>query len=142
MENYTRTERAQYNGYREGVCQSLGITEAQYNYLRRQADKLHQIDEWSGNGTKENLDRFNYSNGAMPVEYTNEQWELDEKTIFAKIATYLTGEKVDIDDYDPEYPEVAPELFIYHQSDPRGCSLYLDTSPIKRDNYTSACAIY
>jgi hypothetical protein len=31
-------------------------------------------------------------------------------------------------------------LHYYHQGDPRGCSLYIDSQPIPDDNYTSAIA--
>jgi hypothetical protein len=28
-------------------------------------------------------------------------------------------------------------IYFYHQSDPRGCSLYIDNKPIGRDNYNT-----
>lgn len=34
------------------------------------------------------------------------------------------------------------ELTIYFQTDPRGASIYLDTQPILRNNYTRAHCIY
>ena len=39
--------------------------------------------------------------------------------------------------------EYQGTLYHYHQSDPRGCSLYVDIKPINRDSYnTTSLAIY
>lgn len=39
--------------------------------------------------------------------------------------------------------EYQGTLYHYHQSDPRGCALYISTKPIESNNYnTSALAIY
>ncbi len=33
-------------------------------------------------------------------------------------------------------------LYVYFQTDPRGATIYLDTKPIPKDNYTSGRCIY
>lgn len=50
METYTKTEREQYNKDREITCNNLGITENQYNWLRRKGQALHKIYEDNCNG--------------------------------------------------------------------------------------------
>lgn len=47
---YTKTEREHYNHYRDITCQRLGITENQYNWLRRKGQELHKIYEDNCNG--------------------------------------------------------------------------------------------
>ena len=34
------------------------------------------------------------------------------------------------------------KLYIFYQTDPRGASIYLDTEPIKDNNYNRSCCIY
>lgn len=119
METYTRKERAQYNVERQRKCEWLGITKNQYNLFRRLGEKLSRIDTWSCNGTKDNA--YNGKN-----EYTEEEYLRDERLVMETIA-YQAG---------------LIGLHFYHQSDPRGCALYLDTMEIPRDSYTSATAIY
>lgn len=120
MENYTRKERAQYNIDRERRCERLGITTNQYNRFRRLAEKLSRIDEWRCNGTRDTS--YNGHN-----EYTEEEYLRDEILLIETIA-YQAG--------------LCGLKGMYHQTDPRGCSLYLDLDHIPYDNYTSAAAIY
>lgn len=48
--SYTKTEREHYNKDREITCKHLGITENQYNWLRRKGAELHKIYEDNCNG--------------------------------------------------------------------------------------------
>lgn len=123
MDSYTRKERAEYNARREGVCERLGITESQYNYFRRIGENLHRIDEWYCNGTKGDPSRY-------PIEeYAEGQYLADEEAILKKLADYWvrTGDS---------------HMHFYHQSDPRGCSLYISTEPMDASSYDSGSAIY
>jgi hypothetical protein len=33
-------------------------------------------------------------------------------------------------------------LHVYHQTDPRGCALYISREPLPDNNYTRGCAVY
>jgi len=48
--SYTRQSREEYNVHRHNVCKSLGLTQNQYNWFRRKAEKLHKIYEDECNG--------------------------------------------------------------------------------------------
>ena len=47
---HTLTERQHYNKDREITCKRLGITENQYNWLRRKGQALHKVYEDNCNG--------------------------------------------------------------------------------------------
>lgn len=54
---YTKKERERYNVYRQRVCERLGITKNQYNWLRRKGEALRKLYEDNCNG---NIDEFRY----------------------------------------------------------------------------------
>ena len=56
--NYTLTEREHYNKDREITCNRLGITENQYNWLRRKGQELHKIYEDNCNGIIQDDDTY------------------------------------------------------------------------------------
>lgn len=112
--NQTKAEREAYNAYREAACDRLRITRNQYNWLRRQAALLQSLDE-------------QYCNG-----------EVSEGTFETAEAIHMgitLGKLCQWDAANLGY-------HIYHQSDPRGCSLYLDTAPISEEHLQNAVAIY
>lgn len=109
--SYTKKQRDYYNAYRTGVCNKLGITKNEYNYIRRIGERLHSLYERNCNGTIE------------------EQAYGDEVT---RLRMKLAG-------YDPI---IKNKLVIYHQTDPRGASIYLDNKPIPYNDYTTAYCIY
>lgn len=110
--NYTKTETEHYNQHRDNVCETLGITKNQYNYLRRLAGHLSDNDT-------------DYANGVI------EEADFDKKddAILIRILNYLHKFK--------------PETNIYHQTDPRGASLYISNGEkLTQMNYTNASCIY
>ena len=125
MENYTRTERAHYNEYRARVCHRLDITTAQYNRLRRYSQQLTKFDTARCNGEFEGKEvtGTNIDADKLYVIYCDREWR--------KVKQYLENQGI-----------VPSMLHFYHQSDPRGCALYVDTVAIPEDNYNQACAIY
>lgn len=50
MKIYLKNEREEYNQRRDRVCVELGITKNQYNWFRREGEKLHMIYEDDCNG--------------------------------------------------------------------------------------------
>ena|ERR1019366_1291302 len=115
MESYTRKEREQYNQYRANVCETLGITANQYNWLRRKGEALSKADA-------------DYCNG--DVFTMEEEYDCAKNVLMGKVRTYIDGISVYV-------------LWSYHQSDPRGCALYLSKEPISADSYSqTATAIY
>ena len=48
---HTKKERQYYNTYRERVCNNLGITVNQYNWLRRKGEELRKVYENKCNGS-------------------------------------------------------------------------------------------
>jgi len=48
--NYTNKEREEYNEQRKCACERNGITENQYNWLRRRGQTLHLCYERNCNG--------------------------------------------------------------------------------------------
>ncbi len=47
---YSKEEREYYNMHRNNVCESLGLSTTQYNWLRRKGNELHKIYEDRCNG--------------------------------------------------------------------------------------------
>ena len=43
--NYTKKERDEYNTNRFIICETLGITKNNYNWLRRKGESIHKIYE-------------------------------------------------------------------------------------------------
>lgn len=62
---YTTQERTRYNEDRSITCKRLGITENQYNWLRRKGQALHKIYEDNCNGVI-NSDN-EYDNAVDPI---------------------------------------------------------------------------
>lgn len=118
---YTKKERQQYNEYRERICQRLGITKNQYNWLRRKGEALRQVYEKDCNG----------------------DYEKEAQTDNPKI-TAETRYEIDCATKEGLIRIKAKELklFIYFQTDPRGATIYLDTKEIPANNYTQANCIY
>lgn len=55
---YTKKEREQYNHNRNITCEHLGITKNQYNWFRRQANKLCKIYADNCNGIYESENQY------------------------------------------------------------------------------------
>jgi len=110
---YNAKERAVYNQDRERACKRLGISKNQYNWFRREGEKLHRLYEQDCNGEL----NLNYDNG----EYDN----------FMKPYYRMVEAKA-----------LILGLFVYFQTDPRGATIYLDTVKIPENNYTQAVCIY
>lgn len=108
-----KQETQYYNEHRLIACERLEITVNQYNYLRRISNDLNQIDCDNCNG-----------------DLTESEYEDKEQDLLNQLGEYLTKIKRPF------------SLFEYHQTDPRGASLYMDTKEISRDRYTDAVCIY
>ena len=66
---YSKRERMQYNHHRDIVCEQVGITKNQYNWLRRKGALLHKVYEDNCNGVI-NEDTYDATTG-MLYEHTN-----------------------------------------------------------------------
>lgn len=128
METYTRSQRAEYNLHREKACERLGFTAANYNYCRRIGQALSSIDTLRCNGGDEFAGRF--------VEYTGERYFTDVQAQLVKLNGYLARV------WAQRGESRFPAIYWYHQEDPRGCGLYLDTEPMAFKSYTDGVAIY
>ena len=115
--SYTKKEREYYNQDRERACQRLGITKNQYNWFRREGEKLHKIYEWQCNG----VDDRGFS--SEKTQQTWEKWENEHYTKATSKAKKLG-------------------FYIFYQTDPRGATIYLDIKEIPDNNYTQAVCIY
>lgn len=113
---YTKKEREYYNQHRANVCERLGITKNQYNYIRRIGEQLHKVYE-------------NDCNGLYKDE--NES-RIAESKITSKLYRYML-----------KYFSLPNTIiYTYFQTDPRGATIYLDKSPITQANYTNTSCIY
>jgi hypothetical protein len=104
-------QKEEYNRHRIFTCNELNITKNQYNYIRRVAKKINQMDCNSCNGDIDN--------------------RLYDKLF---LTTYSA-----LEDY---IKKINKDLYIYHQSDPRGASLYLAKHRIDGETYHHAQCIY
>ena len=110
---YTKQQREQYNQYRDSVCEKLGLTINQYNYIRRLGNKINFLDTQNCNGDLDN----------------NEYYQSLLEDLFHKLFDYRKKNKLNV--YD------------YHQSDPRGVSIYLSKVLLMDSNYnTNGYSIY
>ena len=109
---YTTAERNQYNQHRANVCEKLGITKNQYNYLRRLGEQLHKV----------------YENNCNGLYKTEEEADEAERELIYRVNVYKQ--------------ECYELLYAYFQTDPRGATIYLDKSPINQMNYTNTSCIY
>ena len=106
--NYSKKAREIYNHDRAITCERLGISENQYNWFRREGQRLHQIYEWNCNGVE--LDG---------TEVTEERYNELTTPLYEKI--------------DKKAKEL--NLYIFYQTDPRGATIYLSKDPIADNNY-------
>lgn len=113
---FTKLERERYNENRERACQRLGITENQYNWLRRKGEEYRLTCEENCNGT-----------------YTEQKYEVKTGCLENEIYAYLIRQKLNTK---------GKKMFVYFQTDPRGATLYLDTKEIPKNNYLQAVCIY
>ncbi len=112
------TNKAQREWREENIkraCDTLGITRKQYKWFVMYGNKLHAIYEWNCNGK--------YPSGR---EITEDEYKDLTKPLYTKI----------------EKEAKTLGLKVYFQTDPRGATIYLDTKPIPRNNYTNASCIY
>jgi hypothetical protein len=115
---YTAKERQYYNENRARICDKLGITKNQYNWLRRKGEALHKVYENSCNGVIAE-DAYDLRTGDL---------EKEVRDYLLKQKLYRTGnQKV---------------YFVYFQTDPRGATIYLDNKEIPDNSYTQANCIY
>lgn len=78
--NYTNKERAEYNEQRKRACERNGITENQYNWLRRRGQTLHLCYERNCNG-----------------EYASEnQYEIIVNPIYKAVEKYVAALKLHV----------------------------------------------
>jgi len=105
-------QREEYNRHRIFTCNELNISVNQYNWFRRLANKLQLKYIRSCNGYTQPF-----------FEKQDEEREV--------IWCHQIGKKAE-----------ALKLFVYHQTDPRGASLYLAKYRINDENYHNAHCIY
>ena len=113
---FSKKERESYNQYRDRVSRDSGITKNEYNRLRRVAQGLHRADEDSASGRK---DWRENPSGRGSKEYSEKEYKKDVNSHFAKTKA-LKG-----------------KVHLYHQSDPRGASLYIGKKRLNQANYDS-----
>lgn len=65
---YNKKEREYYNLQRQTTCESLGITKSQYNWFRRNGEKLHRIYENECNGLYESEEAYNLARSWVEEE--------------------------------------------------------------------------
>ena len=105
---YTKNERENYNDHRDHACDTLMITKNQYNYLRRLANELSKVD-------------VDYCNGDIDDETI---YDIKTDDVLDRMGAYLH--------------KIRPYAEIYHQSDPRGASLYISNDEkMTQANYNS-----
>jgi len=109
---YTKKEREQYNVRRDKICQALGITKNNYNWLRRKGEELHKVYEDNCNGYLEET-----------------EYSLKTAKLYIQIDKYLIKNGLQ-------------DLYSYYQTDPRGATIYIDNKPIPKNNYNQAYCIY
>ena len=112
MAEYSKKERERYNQYRERIGKEYGIGKNEYNRLRRVGNELHRADE-------------DYANGRHRItneEYTEKHHKHDVNTAFSKTKALKKKLK---------------DVHYYHQSDPRGASLYISKKKLDQKNYSS-----
>lgn len=114
---YTKTERQHYNEMRARVCDQLGITKNQYNWLRRKGNALHRLYEFQCNGC---------DNNGWSSEKTQARWERQEEELYKQVHEYVN----------------KLGLYVFFQTDPRGATIYLDDREIPDNNYTNSYCIY
>ena len=105
---YTKEETRYYNIHRINTCKVLDITINQYNYIRRIANDINTLDVASCNG--EEWARYG-------------KYDIALNLLLAKLENYLT--------------RINKVFHMYHQSDPRGASLYLSMQEIDKNNYNA-----
>lgn len=115
MQNMTNQEKREYLDRIDRVCESLGISEADYKTFRKYGVTLHRYYEYDCNGVD--------GNGNAWTDERAEKYE-------GKWEQYLTKKAQ------------ALGLYIYFQTDPRGATVYLDKNPIDSMNYDRAIVIY
>jgi len=110
MSEYSKKERENYNEHRERTSKDLGIDKNKYNALRRAALRISEADTNSANGA----DR-------MGREYGDKEHKKDTRPNFKKIH------------------KMAKKLggHMYHQSDPRGASIYVGKKRMSQKDYNS-----
>jgi hypothetical protein len=113
MAEHSKKERERYNEHRKRTSEALGLDKNKYNALRRVGQSLNRADTNYANG------RENYPHGK---EYGEKEYKHDVNSSFAKTKALRKKMK---------------DLHFYHQSDPRGASLYVGKKRLKQDNYNS-----
>jgi len=111
---YTKKERNEYNEQRERICQRLGITKNQYNWLRRKGEELRKVYENDCNGDYKTEAESNLAENRVKMAIW--QYRLKNKNI--------------------------KQLKMFYQTDCRGATIYLDNKPISDNAYTNASCIY
>ncbi len=121
--SFTKREREDYNRHREHVGKEFGLDKNKYNALRRAAQGLHRADEDSAMGTKNW--RYTKHNWGHDEAYTEKHHKNDVNQNFSKaeaVRKKAGGKKA---------------FHFYHQSDPRGASLYVGKEKLNQANYSS-----
>lgn len=115
--SHSKKEREEYNQRRERVSKEFGIDKNSYNRLRRSAEGLTRADTNYANGTTGGEPK--YSGNKIVNEYTEKNHRKDTDEAFKKIASMAK----------------KMGLHYYHQSDPRGASLYVSKKRMSQENY-------
>jgi len=120
---YSKKDRERYNARREALGKELGLTKNHYNALRRVGEQLHRSAEDSAMGSKNW--RYTKHNWGHDEPYTEKDEKRDKAHAFSKaeaIRKKLGGKK---------------KIHFYHQTDPRGASLYVGKDRMSARDYNS-----
>jgi len=116
---YTKKEREIYNQRRERTSQELGLDKYKYNAFRRIANRISEADTKSANGYEGK--EAKWQGNKLLNEYGEKHWKNETRPNFKK--AHEMAKKMG--------------LHIYHQSDPRGPSLYLGKKRMSQKDYNS-----
>lgn len=112
MAEYSKQERQRYNEHRERVGKEYGLEKKHYNALRRVANSYSEADTNYANGTNRMGERYEEKHYKKDVKSTEHKLKALKKAMGGKWHSY-------------------------HQSDPRGASLYIGKKKLKSENYNS-----
>ncbi len=122
--SFSKKEREEYNKRREHIGKEYGINKNEYNRLRRTAHALSDADTNYANGTQGNRNHYSepkYHGNKILNEYTEKHHKKDTNAAFSKSQALLKKKGI----------------HAFHQTDPRGASLYIGKKRIHRDRYPS-----
>ncbi len=119
----SKKEREQYNQHRERVGKELGIEKKHYNALRRVGQSLSKHDTDYANGATGGGAK--YVGNKIVNRYEDKQHSKDVGKAFSKaeaLRQKMGGKS---------------KMHFYHQTDPRGASLYVGKKRMSGNDYRS-----